>query len=376
VPENATVLRVLTRLNVGGPSRHALLLTRELADRHPTVLAAGVPAATEGSLSDPALEVHPLPLVRPLRPATDLRAVAASRALLRDVRPRILHTHMAKAGSVGRTAALTLRDRPVLIHTFHGHVLDGYFSRGVSAAFVAVERALARRTDVLVAVSDEIRDQLLELGIGRPEQWRTIPLGLDLDDLLDRSEPSGVLRRELGIGDAPLIGMLGRLVPIKDIETALRAVARVPDAHLALVGDGDERASLEALRDELGLSARVHFLGWRHDIGDVLTDLDVALLTSRNEGTPVALIEAAAAGRPAVATDVGGVRAVVDDGVTGIVVPPGDVDAIAAALGTVLGDTERAAQLGAAGRDHVRDRFSGARLVADIGALYDELLRG
>lgn len=374
MPDGPAVLRLLTRLNIGGPSRHVLILTRDLADRYPTVLAAGRPAPNEGELSDPTVPVVTVPLVRPLRPATDLRAVGSVRRLLREQRPAILHTHMAKAASVGRVAALTLRRRPVLVHTFHGHVLDGYFSPTVGKAFLAIERMLARRTDVLVAVSDQIRDELLDLGIGRPEQWRVIPLGLDLDHLLARTDRSGVLRSLLHVGDAPLVGMLGRLVPIKDVATGIRAIGLVPGAHLALIGDGEERAALVELTDRLGLSGRVHFVGWRHDIADVLTDVDVALLTSRNEGTPVALIEAAAAGRPAVATGVGGVRAVVDDGVTGLVVPVGDHEAVATALRALLSDPQRAAAMGAAGRERVRERFSSHRLVRDVAALYDELL--
>lgn len=374
VSDGPAVLRLLTRLNIGGPSRHVLILTRDLAGRYPTVLAAGRPGQEEGELSDPTVPVVTVPLVRPLRPSYDLRAVRAVRRLLREQRPAILHTHMAKAGTVGRVAALTLRRRPLLVHTFHGHVLDGYFSPAVGKVFLAIERVLARRTDVLVAVSDQVRDELLELGIGQLEQWRVIPLGLDLDPLLARTGRSGVLRSLLEVGDAPLVGMLGRLVPIKDVATGIRAIALVPEAHLALIGDGEEREALVELTYELGLSDRVHFVGWRHDIADLLTDVDVALLTSRNEGTPVALIEAAAAGRPAVATGVGGVRFVVDDHVTGLLVPVGDHEAVAAALRTLLSDPQRAAAMGSAGRERVRERFSSHRLVRDTAALYDALL--
>jgi glycosyltransferase involved in cell wall biosynthesis len=299
----------------------------------------------------------------------------ALRQLITARQPAIMDTHMAKAGTIGRIAASTVRNRPKIVHTFHGHVLEGYFRPAVAQAYLGVERMLARRTDVLVAVSEQIRTQLLELGIGRPEQWRTIPLGLDLDELLGVREPSGVLRELLGIGDAPLIGMLGRLVPIKDVASAIDAVNRVPAAHLAVIGDGEDRAVLEARVASLGLERRVHFVGWRHDVAAVLADIDVALLTSRNEGTPVALIEAAAAGRAAVATDVGGVRSVVTDGVGGLMVPAGDVAAIAAALDALLGDPARRATMGDAARAHVRERFSVDRLARDTGALYDELLQ-
>lgn len=371
--DRPVVLRLLTRLNIGGPSRHVLILTRDLPHRYATVLAAGRPEADEGELTDASVPVVDVPFVRPVRPTTDLRALVAVRRLLRRHRPVVVHTHMAKAGTIGRLASLTVRPRPILVHTFHGHVLDGYFRPAIARAFLAVERALARRTDALVAVSDEVRDELLALGIGRRDQWRTIALGLELDHLLDRTAPSGRLRRELGVS-APLIGMLGRLVPIKDVATAIRAISIIPDVHLVIVGDGSERAALEALTADLAVADRVHFLGWRHDIADVVTDFDVALLTSRNEGTPVALIEAAAAARPAVATDVGGVRAVVEHGVTGLVVDAGDHSAIAAAITSLIQDPALAASMGAAARERVRARYSSKRLVDDVTRLYDELL--
>ncbi|MEO7556151.1 MAG: glycosyltransferase, partial [Acidimicrobiales bacterium] len=192
------VVRIITRLNIGGPARQALLLTRELAADYPTVLAAGTPTTSEGELADPAVTVRRLPLVRSLSPRRDARAVAAVRALLREHRPRLLHTHMAKAGTVGRIAALSSgRDRPRLVHTFHGHVLEGYFRPAVQRAFLEVERRLATRTDILIAVSPQIRDELLALGIGVPDQYRVVPLGLDLEPFFAVSGPSGALRRQL-----------------------------------------------------------------------------------------------------------------------------------------------------------------------------------
>lgn len=368
------VLRVITRLNIGGPARQALLLTRELATTHPTTLVAGTPPPEEGELLDPRVPVTRVPLVRSISPRDDVAAVAAVRHLLVTHRPALMHTHMAKAGTVSRIAAHTIRHRPVLVHTFHGHVLDGYFTPRKERAFLDIERALAKRTDALVAVSPEVRDDLLALGIGRPEQWRVVPLGLDLSAHLAVSGRSGRLRQQLGLADdVPLVGTAGRLVPIKDIGTLLDAIARLPGVHLALLGDGEERAALEARTAALGLRDRVHFTGWWHDMPAALADIDVAALSSLNEGTPVTLIEAAACGRPAVATDVGGVRSVVVDGVNGLVVPPSDPAALAGAVEAVLGDPARAAAMGAAGRAR-SDLFSADRLVRDIRALYDELL--
>lgn len=369
------VLRVVTRLNIGGPARHVLALSRALEADFPSTLAAGQPRLDEGELSDPAVPVVRVPLVRPLQPLTDARALAALRSLLARHPVGIVETHMAKAGMVGRLAALTVAPRPRTIHTFHGHVLEGYFSPVVTKAFLATERAMARHTDVLVAVSPEIRDELVDLGVGRPDQYRVVPVGLDLAPFLTVSGPSGVLRARLGLGpEVPLIGALGRLVPIKDHPTLLRALARLPDAHLALVGDGECRADLEALARDLGVAGRAHFTGWWPEVASALADVDVVALTSRNEGTPVALMEAAAAGRPAVATDVGGVRSVVEHGVTGLLAPPGDVEALAAHLGRLLGDPELRRRMGEAGRAGAQ-RFGAHRAATAMAELYEELLR-
>jgi glycosyltransferase involved in cell wall biosynthesis len=373
--DRVQVVRLITRLNIGGPARQALLLTRELATRWPTLLGAGTPSSDEGELRDPEVAVQPLPFVRPLAPAADVRSVAAVRRLLVEHRPAIVHTHMAKAGTIGRVAARSLgANRPRSVHTFHGHVLDGYFTPAVQRAFLTIERGLARSTTALVAVSDEIRDELLDLGIGRPAQYRVIPLGLQLDDFLAVDRPAGTLRAALGLpAEVPLVGAVGRLVPVKALALAIDAVERLPAVHLALVGDGEERTELEALVAGRGLTDRVHFTGWVPSVADALSDLDVVVLTSRNEGTPVALIEALAAQRPVVATDVGGVRSIVVDGVTGLLAPSGDAAAVAGLLERLLASPAEAARLGRAGRAHVAGRFGSARLVEDIDALYAEL---
>ncbi|MFP5318568.1 MAG: glycosyltransferase [Acidimicrobiia bacterium] len=367
------MLRLITRLNIGGPARQALLLTRELPD-FPTVLAAGVPPAGEGELSDPDVPVRRVPLVRSINPPLDAKAVVAVRRLLVHHRAGLVHTHMAKAGFVGRTAATTVRPRPRTVHTFHGHVLEGYFRAPSQRAFLEIERRLAACTDVLVAVSTYVRDALLDLGVGRPSQYEVIPLGFDLSPFLSIERPSGHLRRELGVTpETPLVGILGRLAPIKDHETMLRALALVPGAHLAVLGDGELRSRLERAAAGMGVSGRVHFVGWRIDVAACIGDLDVVALTSRNEGTPVSLIEAAATGRPAVATRVGGVADVVQHGVTGYLVERGDAAAVAGYLRRLLDDPAQRRQMGEAGRAHVRDRYSHVRLLRDIAELYRAL---
>ncbi len=248
------VVRLITRMNIGGPARQALLLTRELAETYPTLLAAGTPSVLEGELADPAVRVERVPLVRPVRPGTDLRALAAIRRMLRHHRPRLLHTHTAKAGTLGRLAGASIgRDRPKMVHTFHGHVLDGYFHPLLQRSFVEVERRLA--------ASHRCTHRRQPTGTRRPagarnrhpEQFRVVPLGLDLRPFsaTATSDARGRLRARLGLSsDTPLVGAVGRLVPIKDIGTLLAAVARLPGVHLAILGDGQSRQQLEAGREK------------------------------------------------------------------------------------------------------------------------------
>lgn len=372
-----TVLRLITRLNVGGPAQQALLLTARLQDEFPTVLGAGTPRGEEGEMSRPDLEVHRLPLTRGFDAAQDARAVRAVFRLVRRTRPVLVHTHMAKAGAVGRSVCVSHgRRRPVLVHTYHGHVLNGYFSPSKQRSFIEIERQLAKRTDCLIAVSPQVRDELLALGIGRPSQYIVIPLGLDLTRFLAVQEPTGALRHQLGLSaTVPLIGAVGRLVPIKNIELLLDTAARLPDVHVAIFGDGESRRALEQRAQTLGLARRVHFLGWTTDVAAAMSDLDVVVLTSRNEGTPVALIEALAAARPVVATNVGGVPFVVEDGVSGLLTAL-DPEALASSVERALSDRPAVAAMAAAGRAAVAERFSHDRLVRDIRVLYRELIGG
>jgi glycosyltransferase involved in cell wall biosynthesis len=372
----ARILRLITRLNVGGPAQNALLLTRHIGPEFPTTLAAGRPAVHEGELTDPDIDVRPLPLVRPLSPTRDIRALVGARRLMDEVRPSIVHTHMAKAGAIGRIAAARSRPRPRTVHTFHGHVLESYFRPAVQRAFIEAERRLARRTDVLVAVSAGIRDSLIALGIAPRSRFHVIPVGLDLGRPLAVDGPSGRLRGALGLGQqVPLVGIIGRLVPIKDHLTAFASLESLPGVHLAVLGDGELRRDLEKAARQRGLADRIHFTGWWEDVPSALADLDAVVLTSQNEGTPVCLIEALAAGRAVVATDVGGVSSVVTDGVTGLLVAAGDSQGAASALGRLLGSPELRASFGQRGRKDVRDRFTHERMIRDTRELYEDLLR-
>jgi glycosyltransferase involved in cell wall biosynthesis len=368
------VLQLVTRLNIGGPARQVLSLTSSLNKQLDMVVAAGQSPAVEGLIQDSAVPVRDVPLIRPVRPHIDAAATRAVRRLLVAEVPDILHTHMAKAGAVGRGVARTLRDRPRTVHTFHGHVLGGYFSPPVQSAFICAERALARHTDRLVAVSEEIRSQLVDLRIGHPDQYEVIPVGIDVDAYVAGSRETGRLRSALGISpEVPLVGVVARLAPIKDHATLLHAIAELDGAHLAILGDGELRLNLEHQAKQLGIRDRVHFTGWWDDMTGAYADVDVVALTSLNEGTPVTLVEAAAAGRASVATTVGGVPSVVTNGETGVLVSPRRADEVAAALDSLLSDEHLRARMGSAARNHVKSRFSATATEEAHRRLYREL---
>src|SRR5581483_52089 len=383
--EPIRVLRVIARLNVGGPALHVSYLTEGLDEiGYETKLVAGRVSPGEGSMEWSARErgIEPVyipSLQREISPVVDAVAVAKVVRLIREFRPHVLHTHTAKAGAVGRTAALLAGSaRPqAVVHTFHGHVLRGYFGSAKTAAFRRLEQGLARSTDALIAVSPEVRDDLVRLGIAPAAKIEVIRLGLDLD--ARTAAPDGAretVRDELGIpADAFVVGWLGRMTEIKRVDALLRAFAAAPgDAHLLLVGDGPLRPQLEGLARELGLGPRAHFAGFRNDVGSIYAASDVVALTSANEGTPVTVIEALAAGRPGVSTDVGGVSDVVADGTTGFLVPPGDVDAVADRLARIAESPEVRARMSESARASVVDRYSVPRLVRDVDELYRRLL--
>jgi glycosyltransferase involved in cell wall biosynthesis len=375
------VLRVITRLNVGGPAIQAVLLSARMdPDRFETLLVAGTESSTEGNMIElgrleepPALRRVPV-LGREISPLDDLRALGALVGLMREFRPDIVHTHLAKAGTLGRLAARIAGVR-VVIHTYHGTVFRGYFGSLRSRLFLEIERAVARATTRLVAITPGQRRELIAMGIGSEATVVEIPLGLELAPFVDApSRPEA--RATLGLTfDEPVIAIVARLVAIKDVGLFLQALARLRSSPTALiVGDGEERARLEALAAALGVASRCRFLGWRRDVRSVYAAADVVVLTSRNEGSPVSIIEAMAAGRAVVCTDVGGVADVVTSGSSGVLVPYGDPDALAASIDGLLRDPDLRQRLGAEARRAVYPRYDVSRLVTDIAALYTSLV--
>jgi glycosyltransferase involved in cell wall biosynthesis len=384
------VLRIITRLNIGGPSIQAITLSERLADRgFQTQLVHGQLGAGEGDmgylLSDRSLAEYLPTLRRPVMPASDMAALISLHRILRRFRPAIVHTHMAKAGTLGRIATaiynrtVSRPERARVVHTYHGHVLEGYFSPAKTRLFIGVERLLAGKTDRFVAISPHIRDELLhEYRIGRSEQYAVVPLGFDLaafaaidDEARQRA------RAALNIPPAShVVSTVGRLVPIKQhrlfLETARLISEKDPRALFLIAGDGELRQELEATAAALGVAGRTRFLGWRRDLATIYGASDVFLLTSRNEGTPVALIESLAAGVPGVSTDVGGVRDVLDG--IGLLAAFDDAATLAFHVATMLDNPEKRRNLGEQGRRAVLARYGLDRLVTDIARLYQELL--
>ncbi len=380
------IVRIIARLNVGGPAIHTILLTQALNnERFESVLITGQVDKAEKDMIYLAREKKIGPLVIPelgrqIRPLKDLIAFWKIYTVMRRFKPDIVHTHTAKAGALGRTAAV-LAGVPVRIHTFHGHIFENYFNRFYISIFLSIERTLAHLSRYIIVVSEAQKKEIGEhYKIAGPDKIRVIPLGLELGKLLSVRSRRGNLRKTLNIDDdTVVVGIIGRLVPVKNHRMFLEAAKRLSSIltpgfkikHL-IIGDGEERMALEAYAKELDISRSVLFCGWYEDMADIYSDLDIVVLTSLNEGTPVALIEALAAGRPVVATEVGGVRDVVEDGVSGYCVASGDINAFARRIADLIADPGKRVEFGAKGREAVRVKFSKERLIEDMAKLYEE----
>jgi len=374
------VLRVITRLNIGGPAINAALLSTRLdTSRFATLLVAGSESASEGSMLDlgrlgDGLALRRVPaLGREISPIDDLRALATITKIAREFRPHIVHTHLAKAGTIGRVAA-RLAGAPAVVHTYHGTVFRGYFGGLKSRAVIGVEQTLSHITTRIVAITPSQRSHLIELGIGDKRKVVEIPLGLDLAPFLQPMDRAQA-RSHLGLEpEARVVAIVARLVPVKNVSLFLRAMTAVRSGSALIVGDGVLRSQLESEAAALGIANRCRFVGWQSDIRAVYAAADVVALTSNSEGSPVSIIEAMAAGRPVVSTAVGGVPDVIHHGVDGVLVPAGDVDALANAIRLLLADPLRRDQLGAAARRKVYPKYDASRLVTEITRLYESLV--
>ena len=374
--ESVRVLRIIARMNVGGPAWQSSVLTRGLAGHgYETRLLAGRVDKGEAdfvALRDPDLPVVDIEgLGRSVRIGGDLRAFVSICREIRRFRPHIVHTHTAKAGVLGRLAAFVNRV-PVRVHTFHGHVLHGYFSPPVSGLVRLVERVLARRTTALVAVGERVRDELVEAGIGQRDRFTAIAPGVEEPPAIDRE----IARQLLGLPlEVPVMMFVGRLTAVKRPDRLVEAfgmvLERIPEAVLAVAGEGELLEEVRRSVERLGDSVRL--LGWQSDVGRLYAAADLVVISSDNEGMPMTLIEAAMAGVPGVTTDVGSASEVVVHGSTGLVVAP-DARDLADAIIVLLVDDDRRSDMGRAAAEQAIVRFGAARLVADHVALYRRII--
>jgi len=386
------VLRIINRFNLGGPTYNASYLTRYLAPEFETLLIGGSPQPGEAhsgfipeSLGITYRELTSMS--RSVNALRDWQSFTEIRKIIREFRPDIVHTHAAKAGALGRIAARSL-GVPVIVHTYHGHVFDQYFSPWKSELVQRAERLLARSTDAIVTISEMQKlDIVQRFRIAPEEKVRVIPLGFDLDRFaVDAEMRRKAFRQKWQLSEHQCaVALIGRFAPVKNHALFIRAFADAkktnPKLRAFLIGDGPLRSELKALIESLGLtwsdapgSSDITFTSWIKNIPEIMPGLDIVALSSLNEGTPVSLIEAQAAGKPVISTDVGGVRDCVLSGESGIICDLNDVPAFAAAMTSLAGDATLRAAMGAEGKTFVFQRFHYTRLVADTRALYHSLL--
>ena len=391
------VLRILNRFNVGGPTHNATFLTKYLEPQYKTKLIAGKKLDSEAT-SEYILKKNNIDyfilenMSRSLSLINDVRSFLEIRKIIREYKPNIVHTHASKSGALGRLAAI-LSGVPIIVHTFHGHVFHSYFGRLKTYLYLLVERFLASKSSAIIAISNLQKDELVNnFKICSSKKMHVIPLGFDLERFqVDRYENRNSFRTEFALEDDCIaIGIVGRLTAIKNQELFLRSVKEVTKnckklLKVFLIGDGEDKEKLKNLCEDLNMpfsksysqkeEILVYFTSWRQDMERVYAGLDIVALSSLNEGTPVTLIEAQAANKPIVATDVGGIRDIVIENKTGLLSKSGDLKGLANNLRKLIDDDNLRDQLGRSGYDNVIRSFSYKRLVSDVKSLYTELLK-
>ena len=378
---------------VGGPSHNVTLLTAYLSPEFETKLLVGKkdPAEKDATFIADQFGLVPVEISemrRSILPFYDIIAYFKIKKIIQEFKPDIVHTHASKSGAIGRLAAKSC-NVPLIVHTFHGHVFHSYFNSFMSKIIVRFERFFAKKTDAIIAISDSQRQELIEVyKIAPAEKVFTVPLGFNLDKYSVDQETKGIIfRNKYGFEKSELIvGIVGRLVPIKNHDMFLEVAAIVKaktnqQVRFAIIGDGESRPGIEKKAAELGLSYSYYITSpkvktdivvtsWETEIDQALAGLDIVVLTSNNEGTPVSLIEAQSAYIPVVSTNVGGVEDIVIHGETGFITEVGDVQLFADYVLKLIEDSELRSRMGRHGYDNVIKRYSKQRLINDMRKLY------
>jgi glycosyltransferase involved in cell wall biosynthesis len=390
------VLRILNRLIVGGPLLNASYLTKYMEPEFETMLVVGEKEAHEkdaGYFTD-QLGIQPVyvpEMGRSISPFKDYGAYQKIKKIIRDFKPDIVHTHAAKPGAIGRMAAAAMKV-PVIVHTYHGHVFHSYFSSAKTKAFINIERYLGKKSSAIIAISEQQHKELVQdFRIAPADKFRIVPLGLDLDKFATGQEDKRkAFRSSYNIDDDTIvITITGRMVPVKNHDLFLTGLQHVlqhsgKKVKAFIVGDGETRVAMEAKAGSLGIGFStekdtIHteplvFTSWRSDIDLINAGSDIITLTSFNEGTPVSLIEAHAAGKPVVSTRVGGIEAVVEENKTGLLSDINDSAAYCRNLLELVSNEKLRDSFGSEAAQKVKEKYSYQRLVRDMKGLYWELL--
>ncbi len=385
------VLRIINRFNLGGPSYNAAYLTKYLSAEYETMLIGGSPTKGEahsGFIMDQLnVSYAEIPeMSRSIHPINDLKAFRKIRKIIRETKPDIVHTHAAKAGALGRLAA-RFEKVPVIVHTYHGHVFSNYFSKWKSKLACFIERNLAKISSAIIVISNKQREEIIdEFKICPNHKAHVIPLGFDLSRFSSEMEKKrNDFRRKYSLDDSTVaIGIIGRLAPVKNhplFFESLRMLSMKSNRWCAFViGDGElkedyQQTVLDMMSEEVdSQKGKIIFTSWIKQIDDALAGLDIVVLTSLNEGTPVSLIEAQAARKPVVSTNVGGVQDCMIENKSGFITD-NTAQGISNALHQLIIDSTLRTKMGESGHDFVLEKFGYARLASDMTVLYDKLLR-
>ena len=391
------VLRIINRFNLGGPTYNVAYLTKYMAPEYETLLVGGIKDETEES-SDyivKKLGIEPViisSMKRSINPLNDYRAYKEIKKIIQTFKPDIVHTHAAKSGALGRLAAFSCKV-PIVIHTFHGHTFHSYFGLFKTSIFKFIERSLAKRSSIIIAISEIQKEELTTIhNIVAPQKVKVVPLGFDLNRFREKSaEKRIVFRKQYNLDEDEIaIGIIGRLVPVKNHALFLTALNHVlkkstKKVRAFIIGDGEEKEKIIDQVKEMGID---YFLGkenvqkkpltftsWIKEVDFALPGLDIVCLTSFNEGTPVSLIEAQAAGKPIVSTNVGGIENIVLKNGTALLADIDDVQTFHNHLLQLIEEPALREKLGSAGWDFAKEKFHYNRLVNDMKVLYDSLLK-
>jgi glycosyltransferase involved in cell wall biosynthesis len=393
------ILRIINRFNIGGPTYNAAYLSKYLpSDKYETLLLGGIKDKGEDSSEFilESLNLKPI-LIKDMKRSidliNDLKSLREIKKIIREYKPDIVHTHASKAGFIGRIAAYQCKV-PIIVHTFHGHVFHSYFNRSKTTIFKSIERYLAKKSTKIIAISKEQKNELCSIHrICPSDKIEIIPLGFDLTRFTENQiEKRQSFRNTYGIDAHTIcVGIIGRLTAIKNHHFFIDAIHNVLKHQLKntvkffIIGDGELRSELENYCQEKSLSistpennnpnASVIFTSWIKEVDWALAGLDIVALTSKNEGTPVSLIEAQAAGKAVISTNVGGVKDIVNENISGLLSAPNDIDTFTKNLLLLIEDNDLRTKMSTSGKDITIKSFSYQRLITDIDGLYTQLLQ-